>query len=425
MGRASRAGCPELNRYERRRQLLKLLPLMLALLGLCSRFIGSAAADSGEAPLASDYREAEASISAGAYQQCAVTAVKGVKCWGYGPGGRLGDGTENTSATPVDVVGLDSEVSEVVAGDGSTCALTTSGGAKCWGGGVGDGSVNNYSLTAVDVLGMTSGVRQIAIGGGFTCFVTTASDVRCLGENGWAQLGDGTRTSTNTISSVVQGLGSNVRSIATMGQATCAIMLDTTVKCWGYAGFGQLGYGGYGIDADHPYVDAPVTVTGLSSVVALAAGDGFICALTSAGAVSCWGSNGDGQFGNGTATSSPTPVAIPSLQSGVLAITAGIASMCALLDTNEVKCSGRNSEAGLGLGYTGGPQYTPVALTGLSGTITAVTLGSYHGCALNSIGELRCWGSVAGLPGPVTSPTIVAGFDGVHTRVITAGAVVG
>ena len=125
---------------------------------------------------------------------CAITSAGGLQCWGSGSGGRIGDGTENSTATPVDVVGLSSGVEAVSAGSETTCALV-GGGAKCWGARVGDGvSPYGSSLVPVDVQGMTSGVRQVDVGNGFTCFVTTSSNVQCLGDNGWGQLGDGTVT---------------------------------------------------------------------------------------------------------------------------------------------------------------------------------------------------------------------------------------
>ena len=60
-----------------------------------------------------------------------------------------------------------------------------------------------------------------------------------------------------------------------------------------------------------------------SNVTQIAAGLAHSCALTTAGAVQCWGNNANGQLGNNSNTNSSTPVAVSSLGSGVAAISAG------------------------------------------------------------------------------------------------------
>ena len=82
---------------------------------------------------------------------------------------------------------------------------------------------------------------------------------------------------------------------------------------------------------------APTDVMGLTSGVAcVAAGEEHACALTTAGAVKCWGNDSLTGIGWG-----PNPVDIPGLSSGVVQIASGELDTCALLTDGSVKCWGR------------------------------------------------------------------------------------
>lgn len=83
--------------------------------------------------------------------------------------------------------------------------------------------------------------------------------------------------------------------------------------------------------------------------IAITTGGTHACVLLSNGKVKCWGSNSEGQLGDGTYTTRNTPAEVPGLEN-VTAISAGGSHTCALLATGDVKCFGDNYYGQLGDG---------------------------------------------------------------------------
>jgi alpha-tubulin suppressor-like RCC1 family protein len=305
-----------------------------------------------------------AAISAGANHTCAVTTAGGVKCWGANYAGQLGDGTATNRSRPVDVSGLTSGVVAISAGGQHTCALTSAGGVKCWGanfsGQLGDGTTTDRS-TPLDVSGLTSGVVAISAGGAHTCALTSTGGVKCWGDNRKGELGDGTTTNSSTPVDVV-GLSLGVTAISGGDEKhTCAVTTSGGATCWGFNGSGQLGNGTL---ADSP---VPVGVSDLGSGVAEIDAGGFhTCAVTSGGGAKCWGAGSSGQLGNGfPGIDSSTPVGVSGLSSGVSALSAGEYHSCALTTDGSVECWGYNGFGQLGDGTTTNA-FSPVVVVSLS-----------------------------------------------------------
>ena len=406
-------------------------------------------------------------IDAGGDHTCALISGA-VECWGLGLEGQLGIGGTlpqscppyPCSTTPADVcaggvdpcVTLLSGVTSLATGSDHSCAVMTDTSVKCWGrnhwGALGDGT-NTARTTPVDVceIGATvfpcdatnnlEGVSSVTAGFYHTCAVMTDDSVVCWGLNFTGQLGDAkecggischtpvnvceTGATTFPCDATNNLEGVSAVSSGPAGFHTCALMIDTSVKCWGQNSRGQVGDG-----ACSPCTTPVDTDIVTSGVLEVTAGGFHSCAVMSGGGVKCWGWNAYGEVGDGNnvgttacpaaCVAAPTDVVCgPTPCSGDLTnvsqISAGAWHTCALKTDDTVVCWGWNEYGMLGNGDSSGPEICPELAT--HGTppdstcstrpvvvsdITAVeqvSAGGPHTCALMMDDTVMCWGSNA------------------------------
>ncbi|HEY3924155.1 MAG TPA: Calx-beta domain-containing protein [Acidothermaceae bacterium] len=211
-----------------------------------------------------------ASIAAGESHTCAVTTSNAAKCWGDDDWGQLGNGSTNDYHVPKAVSGWATNAAQLGLGASHTCGVTTSGAAYCWGWtymgqagtGLGGYYYDDYTSPA-GVSGLSSGVESVSAGGNTSCAVTTAGGAQCWGQNNYGQVGDGASGNQYTPDDVY-GLTSGVSQISVGGDHTCALLTDHTIDCWGNNADGQVGDGSF----NNRFTPVPVSLSGYPTPVA-------------------------------------------------------------------------------------------------------------------------------------------------------------
>lgn len=350
-------------------------------------------------------------LDTGPSHTCVVLANGTLRCWG---GGSF-EGIEQVQ-----------DVSNAVAVAGS-CALIADGSVRCFADGstfapgvggaleIGAGSWGGHcALLATDTIRCWVGVggtitstggvaplsgRGIAAGSAHSCARRADGSFACWGENGSGQLGNGFPTDRSTPGTVVSAGGARIVGsvLAAGGDHSCSrTNLNGGARCWGANGSGQTG------DTDRTGVrPAPVIVidqgtTSLTNIVAITNGTSHSCALLASGRAKCWGSNSDGQLGDGTTNTPAFPLnsvfvrrTPTQILENIKAITAGSRHTCALIADGSVRCWGAN-ETGQVTGTAGIDVLTAVQVI-VPGSV-AIGAGDRHTCSVSLAGTVTCWG---------------------------------
>ena len=326
-------------------------------------------------------------VALGDAHACAISEDETVHCWGENGFGQLGLGDRSnrgddpkelgSALRPVDLGSTRAPLA-LALGDRHSCVLLEGGRIRCWGAneagqlGLGDRATRGDDpgelgdqLAPVD-LGPEAVAVALAAGANHTCALLAGGVVKCWGSNEFGQLGLGDTEARGDAPgelgaalSAVE-LGSAATAIAAGRNHSCAVLSNGSVVCWGMNGARQLGLeDGLSRGTDTTLSLEPVPFAEGLSVRAVAAGASHTCAISSDGAVRCFGLDFFGALGLAAdETMSGAPFDFGNKGRGValgagrsvIELSAGIDFTCALLDTLDIKCWGLNARGQLGLG---------------------------------------------------------------------------
>jgi len=209
---------------------------------------------------------------------------------------------------------------------------------KCWGGNIAgalatgsdvgpiSGTAISLSIAPVAVAGLTN-VAAVKAEWYHLCTVLKDGGLRCWGANNYGNLGTGTTTGPDTCTLLTMMIGgqscafhpvsvsqiSTAKDVAVGMYASCAVLADSTVRCWGRNYMGALG--------NNATTDSalPVAVQGLANAQAIEGGFGYFMAVLTDGTVVSWGDDTNSDLGLGygapdtcwigaTCSQSPRPV---------------------------------------------------------------------------------------------------------------------
>lgn len=252
-----------------------------------------------------------------------------------------------------------------------------------------------------------TGFTKIATGNQFSCGIKSDKSAWCWWNTDpgsttaqYGQLGDGTTNASRApVQVLTSGAGNppiaNVIGISTFSNTTCAVTSDTSLYCWGYGYYGQLGTGSpapnFTAYATPTLASVGVPFTGVDQV---SVGQYHVCAHKADGTVFCWGYNANSQLGNGNTMQQYYPVQVPALSNQASEVWAGGSHTCARA-SDIVLCWGYNSN-GLGDGTTTSATPINVKVSAGGADFTGATelrVSNNGACVLKGVDKsIWCWG---------------------------------
>lgn len=362
-------------------------------------------------------------ISIGNNTACAVTTSGVLKCWGSNFWGQVGNGTTSPVNSPT-TIDSGTSYSDVSMTANTSCGITTSGALKCWGmnsnGQVGNGG-NSNQLTPFKVSSGNEVISRMALGalggaGGTTTLALNSSGyLKAWGSNLYGQIGIGMNGSVFHAQDADSGVNYKSISLSNGYPAyACGITTNDELKCWGANNYGQIGSG-----SNFPLRSIPTNVDNDLSFKYVSTGNNHSCGITKNDYLKCWGSNTNGQIGDGTSGAGNDRFSPVLVDNGTkyLTVSAIASTTCGITLAGVLKCWGSDSQGLLGDGAGVGSDVLSPQAIDVGVTYQSLVMNSSNACAITTGQILKCWGyNIFGQLGDGTttirtSPTQVAGGE--------------
>ncbi len=263
-------------------------------------------------------------VSLGYQHSAAIKADGSLWMWGDNQSGELGNGTSQNSNTPIKIM---DDVSAVSLGDYHSAAIKTDGSLWMWGdnqsGELGNGTMKD-SRTPIKIM---DDVSVVSLGAEHSAAIKTDGSLWMWGSNGSWELGDGTTLCSDTPIKIME----NVSAVSLGANCSAAIKTDGSLWVWGEGRGIVLGS------------RVPIQIMEDVSVVSL--GAGHSAAIKTDSSLWMWGSNYYGALGNGTDSSVPMQI-----MENVSAVSLGVSHSAAIKNDGSLWMWGNNSYGKLGNG---------------------------------------------------------------------------
>jgi alpha-tubulin suppressor-like RCC1 family protein len=319
-------------------------------------------------------------VSAAEFHSLGVRQNGTAWAWGCNGQGRLGDATTTSRTSPVSVVGGFTDWCQVSAGSYHSLGVRANGTAWAWGvnssGNLGDGTTTNRS-SPVSVVGGFTDWCQVSAGDSHSLGVRTNGTVWAWGCNGQGRLGDGTTTSRTSPVSVVGGF-IDWCQVSAGNTHSLGVRQNGTAWAWGLNINGRLG------DGTTTSTSSPVSVVGgFTDWCQVSAGGSHSLGVRTNGTVWAWGNNGSGRLGDATTTSRTSPVSVVGGFTDWCQVSAGGTHSLGVRTNGTVWAWGCNGQGRLGDGTTT-ERISPVSVVGDFTDWCQVSAGIDHSLAIRS-----------------------------------------